>query len=212
VLLVNAPASSGDSISFTGQGSVTLSAPASLSGAYAPYQGIALFQDPAASAAINLTGQSAVTVTGIVYAPRATLNLTGGGDLQVNSDAANNLNAEVIVYDVNVTGNGAATVNLAAPTAAPTDALLAALNVHPSGNGVDALSTLMARTLQTEVAAVGSGGSVSAAANAYFAALGTPPGGGPASVANVLANPTPQNDEWLLWFLAESLLANGQGV
>ncbi len=212
VLLVNAPATSSDSIRFTGQGNITLTAPASLSGVCAPYQGIAIFQDPASSAPINLTGQPAVNVTGIIYAPRATLNLTGNGSLQVSSDAGHNLNAEVIVSNLNVTGNGGITVNLAAPAAAPTDPLLAALTALASDNGVDAFTTLMAQTPLTEASAVRSGGSVTAASDAYFAALGTPPGGGPASVATVLANPTLANEEWLLWFLAEFLIQNGQGV
>jgi hypothetical protein len=41
---------------------------------------------------------------------------------------------------------------------------------------------------------------------------GPPPDGGPATVANVLAHPSPENDEWLLWFLAEPVLESGQGV
>jgi hypothetical protein len=212
VLLINAPASASDSISVSGQASLSLSAPTSLSGVYAAYQGIALFQDPAASAPISLTGQSAVSLTGMVYAPRATLNLSGGGSLLVNGTAASGLNAEVIVDDVHVSGNGDFTVNQPGPAPAPSDALLAALTVLASGNGADALSMLMAQTLLTEAAAIQSGGSSAAAVSAYFAALGTPPNGGPATVAGVLANPTPANDEWLLWYLAASLLENGQNV
>src|SRR5262249_39708667 len=50
VLLINAPATDNDTISITSQASVSLSAPADLSSAYAPYDGIAMFQDPASSA------------------------------------------------------------------------------------------------------------------------------------------------------------------
>jgi hypothetical protein len=210
VLLINAPVSATDSISVAGQASLSLSAPASLSGVYAAYQGIALYQDPAASVAISMAGQNGVSITGMVYAPHAVLNLTGS--LLVRGDTASGLAAEVIVDDVHVMGNGALTVNLPGPAPGPSDALLAALTVLASGNGVDALSTLMAQTLLTEAAAVRSGGSSAAAASAYFATLATPPDGRPPSVAGALANPTAANDEWLLWFLAGSLLENGQDV
>jgi hypothetical protein len=211
VLLINAPASASDRISVSGPASLSLSAPTSLSGVYAAYQGIALFQDPAASVPISLTGPSAVTVTGMVYAPHATLYL-GGGSLLVNGNAASELTAEVIVDDVHVTGTGDLTVNMSGAAPAPSDPLLAALTVLAGGNGVDALSTLMAQTLLTEAAAIQSGGNIAAAVSAYFAALGAPPDGGPPTVAGVLANPTPANDEWLLWYLAGSLLENGQNV
>jgi hypothetical protein len=212
VLLINAPAAADDIISIAGEASVSLSAPADLSGAYAPYHGIAIFQDPASSAAILVGGQSVVDVTGIVYAARATANIAGSSSIQCDSNAANNLNAAVIVADANISGSASITVNLAGSPPAPNDALLAALDMLANGNGVDAFSTEMAQTLLTEAAAVQSGGNIADTRAAYFAVLGPPPDGGPATVANVLAYPSPENDEWLLWFLVESVLESGQGV
>ncbi len=98
-------------ISFSGQGTITLTAPATLPNAYNQYAGIAIFQDPASNSAINFSGRGGLTIQGVVYAPKATLNISGQGNMVVNPGPASNLPAEVIVYDAHVTGNGGLTIN-----------------------------------------------------------------------------------------------------
>src|SRR5262249_9236237 len=111
VLIINAPNSAADTITFSGQGSVNLTPSNSLSGVYAAYNGITLFQDPASTAALNLTGQGNLTISGVLYAPKALLTITGQDSLIVNSDAVSK-RAAVIVYDVRVTGSGGLTINV----------------------------------------------------------------------------------------------------
>jgi len=115
VLLVNAPSKSTDSISLIGQVNVALAPSSSLTGAYAPYDGITIMQDPSSAAPINLTGLVKLALTGVLYAPKALLVITGSGGLTVNSDATSG-RAEVIVYDVKETGNGDLTINVDPPT------------------------------------------------------------------------------------------------
>src|SRR5262249_30143118 len=115
VMIVNVPAGSNDTINLTGQGRVTLSPPTNLSGAWKPYNGIALFQDPASGAPISLSGRGGLTMTGVLYAPGALVQITGTGNLVVNSDAAHTLGAEVIVADVQVGGNGDFIINVSPP-------------------------------------------------------------------------------------------------
>ena len=111
VMIVNAPATSSDTINFTGQGNVTLTPSTTLSGLYAAYNGITIFQDPASSAPINVTGQGHLAVTGAIYAPGATLNLTGQGGMELDGDSTHGIDAQCIAFDLTVTGNGDLTVN-----------------------------------------------------------------------------------------------------
>jgi hypothetical protein len=119
-LIVNAPGGAGDALNFTGQGTVTLRAPTNLTGAYAPYNGLVIFQDPASTVAINVTGQAKLSLTGTLYAPRASLNITGNGIVAtaITNSPANPIGA-VIVADLDVTGNGllSITVNEGLPAA-----------------------------------------------------------------------------------------------
>jgi hypothetical protein len=132
VLLVNAPTKPGDSINLTGGGNVTLRSSDSFTGAYAAYNGITVFQDPASSAAVTLTGQGNLNLTGMLYAPGAKLNLTGQGGLLVNSDTTSG-RASVIVDDVAITGNGGVTVNISTSPAGVTAASIAALDAYFAG-------------------------------------------------------------------------------
>ena len=116
VLIVNAPTRSSDTVSFTGQGAVNLTPPASLAAPYTRYAGINIFQDPASNAPINITGRGVLTTHGVFYAPKALLNITGQGGMVVNAGGTSGSPAEVIVYDAQVTGNGGLTINLAKAT------------------------------------------------------------------------------------------------
>jgi hypothetical protein len=77
------------------------------------YEGIAIFQDPNSTSQIKVAGNGSETITGMIYAPRATLNVTGNGSTIV-------LGSQVIVYDLNVKGNGTMAVNYVGGTAGRT--------------------------------------------------------------------------------------------
>ncbi len=115
VLIVNAPRGHSDSINFSGQAIVNLTASAGLTGAYAPYNGITIFQDPASANSISVTGQASLTMTGVFYAPEALLMISGNGNTVVSTDTPNT-GGEVIVFDTMVTGNGVLTINADPPT------------------------------------------------------------------------------------------------
>jgi hypothetical protein len=111
VLIVNAPSGPDDTVSLSGQGSVTLTAPTGLTGAFAAYNGITILQDPASDNTISITGQAHLTETGVIYAPMALLKIESDGGAVVNSDFAHQVNAEAIVFEAMVTGNGDLTIN-----------------------------------------------------------------------------------------------------
>ena len=112
VLIVNAPAGPNDSISVSGNASVTLTAPSpgSLPSGYSAYQGITIMQDPASALAITISGNGVLTMDGAFYAPKATLHVGGNGVLTDTTDSTTPV-AEVIVADADVTDNGVLTIN-----------------------------------------------------------------------------------------------------
>ncbi len=115
VLLIDAPTKSTDSISLTGSGNMTLSPSSILTGAYASYNGVTILQDPASAAPINITGAGTLSMTGALYAPKATIDITGPGGLSVSPDAVYG-RAEVVASDLKDTGSGRVTINVDSPT------------------------------------------------------------------------------------------------
>ncbi len=119
VMLYNAPAKASDGITFRGQGNVSLTGMTAtqlvalglIASQYAAYQGLAIFQDPTSTAAITLSGQENVTITGIVYAAAATVNVSGNGSLNLRGDATKEFGSHLIVDDLTVTGNGGVSVD-----------------------------------------------------------------------------------------------------
>jgi uncharacterized membrane protein len=127
VLLDNVPRSISDTISFTGQGSVTLTGWLGDLSGLAPgvsldnaYQGIAVlnvqrldkkYGNRTFTALINLTGQGKVTITGSVYAPGATIKVAGNGNFFLQGDPRTKIGAHLIASDLEVTGNGGVTVD-----------------------------------------------------------------------------------------------------
>jgi Flp pilus assembly protein TadG len=105
VLIYNAPATSGDTITLAGQGSMTLT-PMTTSA----YQGITLFQDRTSAASIKVTGNGSLNITGTVYAPGSTLDVTGNGSTDV-------IGSQYIGYDMSLTGNGNVTIHANGPAA-----------------------------------------------------------------------------------------------
>lgn len=87
-------------INLSGNAAVTISAPTT-----GTYSGIALFQNRADSSAIVANGNAAVKLTGDLYAPDATLNLSGNAAVTVAGNNAT-IPGAVIVRDLMVSGNG----------------------------------------------------------------------------------------------------------
>jgi hypothetical protein len=111
VLIVNAPAGTGDKISITGQGSVTLTGLTS-----EPDKGVVILQDPNSSNTVSFAGQGVVTLTGVVYAPDALVSITGNANVTINPGAGTAaapppILGALIAFDLRVTGNGVLTIN-----------------------------------------------------------------------------------------------------
>ena len=105
VTIFNSPQNANDSISVTGQGSLTLTGPAT-----GAYKGIAIFQSRGAGSPLVVDGQGSINVQGILYTPNATAEVSGNGRLIVLNDVDDSIPAQLIVFDLNVVGNG--TVNV----------------------------------------------------------------------------------------------------
>jgi hypothetical protein len=146
VLLVNAPAGPGDVISITGQGNVSLTAPEGLTGSLAAYNHIVIFQDPASANTVTVTGQASLAASGTLYAPAALLKINANGTAVVSTDT-NPTGGQVIVFDAQVTTNGALTINADPPDFAVPAAALSA-TAPPSVATVFASPSAAARAAQ----------------------------------------------------------------
>lgn len=82
----------GGSVSITGGATMNLTAPTSGS-----LSGILFYQDPADTQTFKFAGGTAGTINGIFYIPTAQLNLNGG--------SGQTLNVDLVVGNLNVTGN-----------------------------------------------------------------------------------------------------------
>lgn len=100
---------SGPALKVSGRGVVDLTAPTS-----GDLQGVALFLARGGSAGVQITGQGMVDVTGTLYAPSATVNVSGNGKLLLASDSASNIASELIASDLSVAGNGKVNVGATA--------------------------------------------------------------------------------------------------
>ncbi len=84
--------SNGDQLSMSESGSVTLTAPTS-----GTYNGILFFQGRSDTTALSITAAGASTLKGIIYAPKATLSLSGSG--------ASAFYTSIVVGAINFTGS-----------------------------------------------------------------------------------------------------------
>ena len=100
-MVYNAPTSTSDGINITGGGSVTLSPQTS-----GTYIGMTIFQDRTSQAPINMTGGGGLNLVGTIYAAKAKLSITGAGGLSGQGDASHVIGSQVILADLNLTGNG----------------------------------------------------------------------------------------------------------
>jgi hypothetical protein len=106
VMIFNSPLNANQGINVTGHGSLVLSGPES-----GTYKGIAIFQAPGAGSPITVDGQGLITVQGIVYTPAATAEVSGNGQLIVLNDFDDGTQAQLVVFDLNVVGNGTVAVS-----------------------------------------------------------------------------------------------------
>jgi phosphodiesterase/alkaline phosphatase D-like protein len=119
VLIYNAPGSTGAGITFSSKGDVNLSGmtAAQLAGLgltgpqYAGYQGLAIFQDRTSTAAITLSGQGNVNITGTLYAAAATITISGNGHLALAGSASKSFGSHLLAADLTVSGNGGVSVD-----------------------------------------------------------------------------------------------------
>jgi hypothetical protein len=116
VVLYEAPETSSDGISFSGQGDVNLSgmtaAQLATLGLTAPqYVGPAIFQDRTSTAPIQLSGQGNVNITGSVYAASSAVTISGNGSLNLKGSPAKKSGAHLLVADLTVSGNGNVSVD-----------------------------------------------------------------------------------------------------
>jgi hypothetical protein len=98
-MIYNAPVQSSESVKLTANGSLTLSPPTS-----GPYKGIAIFQARSATAAVDITGNGSMNLTGTIYAAGANIDLTANG-------GSNTVGSQIIADSMTVTGNGSVNVN-----------------------------------------------------------------------------------------------------
>jgi len=109
VTIYFASSGNGPALKVSGRGVVDLTAPTS-----GDLQGVALFLARGGSAGVQITGQGVVDVTGTLYAPSATVNVSGNGKLLLASDSASNIASELIASDLSVAGNGKVNVGATA--------------------------------------------------------------------------------------------------
>src|SRR5207245_266337 len=115
VVIINIPKGPFDTINVSASGSLSLSAPAS-----GPYKGVALFQDPASSNPISFSAYASATIDGVVYAPKARVNITLRAEVTINPGPGTAtlppIFAAMIANDLTVSGNGELEIN---PDGAP---------------------------------------------------------------------------------------------
>lgn len=88
------PSGSSPNVSITASATMKLIAPTS-----GKYDGILFYQDRANTNAIKITAAGGSTITGIIYAPTATLDMTGSGGVAV-------IAASLVVGSIKFTGSG----------------------------------------------------------------------------------------------------------
>ncbi len=160
-----APGEHRDRISVSDQGVVSLSAPSS-----GPYQGVAVFQNPASSNPVCFSGQAKVTINGVVYTPAAPVSITGNAVVTINFGPGTAtlppILGALIAYDLQASCNGVLTINPDDPSSSssaaagaaalsgtvPADVHSVALNALMSGGGLSGPGTLNDQAAMDQVA------------------------------------------------------------
>jgi hypothetical protein len=99
VMIYNAPNSTSDVVSITGNGAVNISPPTS-----GVYSGISIFQDRTSAAPMALSGNGSMNISGTIYAAASTMSMSGNGSY-------NSAGSQFLGYKLVVSGNGNLTVN-----------------------------------------------------------------------------------------------------
>lgn len=92
-----------------GRGVVDLTAPAT-----GDLQGVAIFLARSNAGGVKIDGRGVVDLTGTLYAPSATVSVSGNGKLLLESDSASDIASELIASDLSVAGNGKVNVGATA--------------------------------------------------------------------------------------------------
>jgi len=100
IMIYNAGTGQKDGISITGNSSGTVNLSPLTSG---PYTGMTIFQSSAAPEDLQIAGNGTFNITGTIYAPDATLKITGNG-------ATSNIGSQYISKDLTLSGNGNITI------------------------------------------------------------------------------------------------------
>jgi hypothetical protein len=88
-------------IAVSGNGVVNLSAPTS-----GTYQGITVFQDPNSTLGISIAGNASTQIGGVLYAPNATVSVSGNG-----TTSSNVLGGGILAAQISIGGNGSFTID-----------------------------------------------------------------------------------------------------
>jgi hypothetical protein len=96
VMIYSAPQGNNDKIDISGQGNITLTPPTT-----GTYKGMLFFEDRTSTAPVNINGSGATSmyITGTFYAASATMNVTG-------NSAQSTIGAQYISYNLAIGGNG----------------------------------------------------------------------------------------------------------
>jgi len=101
VLIYNTGGASAGPINVSGNAAIQLSAPTSGS-----YQGICIYQDQGLGQTLSLSGNGSCQITGMVYAPSATVQISGNSNV-----SGNTMGGGYIVNSLQVSGNATVTIN-----------------------------------------------------------------------------------------------------
>jgi hypothetical protein len=141
---VLAPGTSGAVISLSGNASANLAAPSTGSLA-----GIVIFQDKSSAAPISASGDASLLLTGTLYAPGATLSVTGNAALVWQGTAA--VVAPLVASDLQVSGNAVfSTGPIASGTRPPASQTEASVNSLLSQLAANSSTAAEAPELQAE--------------------------------------------------------------
>jgi hypothetical protein len=130
VFLYNASQTSSDVVSISGLASATLTAPTS-----GIYQGIALFQSRSSTAAVSVSGNGVLKLTGTLYAAAAQVTLSLNASLKFSGPSG-----RLIAADLNVSGNGRLTTDSSAAQLIAASGGIVSAAATNAADGINSLS------------------------------------------------------------------------